>query len=51
MLPARFSLVFSMMLSLAAVATQTAAQTSPPVVVSSEDAEALGGLKGNTSNK
>jgi hypothetical protein len=44
MVTARFSLVFSTMLTLTAVATQPAAQTAPPVVVSAEEAQALGGL-------
>ena len=44
MVTARFSLVFSTMLTLTAAATQTAAQTAPPVVVSAEEAQAVGGL-------
>ena len=44
MVTARFSLVGSMMLTRTAVATPTAAQTAPPVVASSADAQALGGL-------
>jgi len=44
MVTARLSLVFSTMLTLTAVATQPAAQAAPPVVVSAEQAQALGGL-------
>jgi hypothetical protein len=44
MVTSRFSFVFSMMLTLTAIATPTAAQTAAPVVVSSNDAQALGGL-------
>jgi hypothetical protein len=44
MVSAHVSLVFSMMLILTAVASETAAQAAPPIVVSSEDAQALGGL-------
>ena len=44
MATARFSLVCSMMLTLTAVAPPPAAQTAPPVVNSSAEAQALGGL-------
>jgi hypothetical protein len=44
MVTSRFSFVFSMMLTLTAVATPTAAQTAAPVVVLSNDAQALGGI-------
>ena len=44
MLKVRFSLVFSLMLTLTAAVAPTAAQTAPPVVLSSADAQALGGL-------
>ena len=44
MMTARFSLVVSMILALTAVAPPPAAQTAPPIVNSSEEAEALGGL-------
>ena len=42
--PNRFATVLSVMLTLAVAATPTAAQTTPPVAVSAEDAQALGGL-------
>jgi hypothetical protein len=44
MLTTRFSLVFSMILVPTLVAPPLAAQTTPPIVVSAADAQALGGL-------